>query len=117
MTALHSPAGETKGAILVVDDEADIRESLEALLGLEGYSVDLAQNAAEGLHKLENRGYDLVLLDLMMPDRSGMEVLKEVRERDTETPIFMITAYGSGGAGGRALRVGANDYFSNPGDK
>jgi DNA-binding NtrC family response regulator len=116
MTALHSPAGETKGAILVVDDEADIRESLEALLGLEGYSVDLAQNAAEGLHKLENRGYDLVLLDLMMPDRSGMEVLKEVRERDTETPIFMITAYGSVEAAVTALKFGANDYFSKPWD-
>src|ERR1700682_5957901 len=116
MTALHSPAGETKGAILVVDDEADIRESLEALLGLAGYSVDLAQNAAEGLHKLENRGYDLVLLELMMPDRSGMEVLKEVRERDTETPIFMITAYGSGEVAVDALKSGGNDYFSKPWD-
>jgi DNA-binding NtrC family response regulator len=116
MTASQSPAGETKGVILVVDDEADIRESLEALLGLEGYSVDLAQNAAEGLHKLENRGYDLVLLDLMMPDRSGMEVLKEVRERDTDTPIFMITAYGSVEAAVMALKYGANDYFSKPWD-
>src|ERR1700682_4897163 len=116
MTALHSPAGETKGAILVVDDEADIRESLEALLGLEGYSVDLAQNAAEGLHKLENRGYRSVLLDLMMPDRSGMEGLKEVRERDTDTPIFMITAYGSVEAAVTALKFGANDYFSKPWD-
>src|SRR6202049_4299959 len=116
MTALQSPAGETKGVILVVDDEADIRESLEALLGLEGYTVDLAQNAAEGLHKLENRGYDLVLLDLMMPDRSGMEVLKEVRERDTDTPIFMITAYGSVEAAVTALKFGANDYFSKPWD-
>ena len=116
MTALQSPAGETKGVILVVDDEADIRESLEALLGLEGYTVDLAQNAAEGLHKLENRGYDLVLLDLMMPDRSGMEVLKEVREHDTDTPIFMITAYGSVEAAVTALKFGANDYFSKPWD-
>src|SRR5579859_6683630 len=116
MTASQSPAGETKGVILVVDDEADIRESLEALLGLEGYTVDLAQNAAEGLHKLENRGYDLVLLDLMMPDRSGMEVLKEVRERDTDTPIFLITAYGSVEAAVEALKSGANDYFSKPWD-
>src|SRR4029077_9014482 len=112
MTASKSPAGETKGVILVVDHQADIRENLEALLGLEGYTVELAQNAAEGLHKLENRGYDLVLLDLMMPDRSGMEVLKEIRERDTDTPIFMITAYGSVEAAVTALKFGANDYFS-----
>ena len=58
----------------------------------EGYEVDLAPNAAEGERKLESRAYDLVLLDLMMPDKSGMEVLRDVRERDRHTPIFMITA-------------------------
>src|SRR5215475_6217857 len=90
-----SDVDDGKGHILVIDDEADIRESLETLLELEGYSVDLAQNGAEGLRALESKSFDLVLLDLMMPDRSGMEVLREVRERDTETPIFLITAYGS----------------------
>ncbi|PWU00837.1 MAG: DNA-binding response regulator [Terriglobia bacterium] len=115
MTA-STPSIDIKGNILVVDDEADIRESLETLLGMEGYSVDLAQNATEGLHKLETRGYDLVLLDLMMPDRSGMDVLKEVRERDSDTPIFMITAYGSVEAAVSALKFGANDYFSKPWD-
>ncbi len=116
MTAPRSAAIETKGNVLVIDDESDIRESLDALLSLEGYGVDLAQNATEGLHKLETRGYDLVLLDLMMPDRSGMDVLKEVRERDRETPIFMITAYGSVEAAVNALKFGANDYFSKPWD-
>ena len=82
-----------KGRVLVIDDEADIRESLEALLTIEGkYNVELASNATEGLKKLETASYDMVLLDLMMPDRSGMEVLEEVRPRDKETPIFMITA-------------------------
>jgi DNA-binding response OmpR family regulator len=70
-----------KGRILVVDDEADIRESLETLLCLEGYAVELAQNGAEGLRRAESANYDMVLLDLMMPDRSGMEVLREIRER------------------------------------
>ena len=87
--------GHSKGRILVIDDEIEIRESLEALLDLEGYQVDLAPNAAEGERKLESRAYDLVLLDLMMPDKSGMEVLRDVRERDRHTPIFMITAYGT----------------------
>jgi DNA-binding NtrC family response regulator len=94
----------------------DIRESLEILLSSEGYSVDQAQNAAEGLQKMESSGYDLVLLDLMMPDRSGMDVLQEVRQRDRETPIFMITAYGSVEAAVHALKLGANDYFSKPWD-
>src|SRR5579884_630929 len=105
-----------KGKILVIDDELDIREGLELLLTSEGYAVELAQNGSEGLEKLEKHSYDLVLLDLMMPDRSGMDVLREVRERDTETPIIMITAYGSVEVAVNALRAGANYYFSKPWD-
>ncbi|MBV9677791.1 MAG: sigma-54-dependent Fis family transcriptional regulator, partial [Acidobacteriaceae bacterium] len=102
--------------ILVIDDEVDIRESLELLLTGENYHVDLAENAATGLQKLESGNYDLVLLDLMMPDRSGLEVLADVRQRDTETPIFMLTAYGSVEVAVRALKSGANDYFAKPWD-
>jgi DNA-binding NtrC family response regulator len=110
------PSPEGKGKILVVDDEFDIREGLELLLTSEGYSVELAQNGAEGLQKMEQHAYDLVLLDLMMPDRSGMDVLQEVRQHDRETPIFMITAYGSVEAAVSALKLGASDYFSKPWD-
>src|SRR6202050_5765675 len=99
----------SRGRILVIDDEPDIRESLEALLSQEGYQVDLAANATEGLKRLETGLYDLVLLDLMMPDKSGMQVLQEVRTRDQETPIFMITAYGSIEVAGNALQRGAKD--------
>src|ERR1700722_171766 len=112
-----SPASiAAKGRILVIDDEPDIRESLEALLTGEGYSVELAHNGTEGLHKLESRGYDIILLDLMMPDKSGMEVLQEYRLRDQVTPVFMITAYGSVEAAVQALKLGASDYFSKPWD-
>ncbi len=115
--AADSPAIETStGRILVVDDEADIRESLETLLALEGYSVDLAHNGGEGLLMFAERPYDLVLLDLMMPDRSGMEVLKDIREHDAETPVALITAYGSVEVAVQALKSGANDYFSKPWD-
>ncbi len=103
-----------KGNVLVIDDEPGIRESLDALLASEGYTVDLAASATEGVHKLEKRLYDLVLLDLMMPDRSGMDVLREVRERDRETPILMITAYGSVDAAVKALKLGANDFVTKP---
>ena len=116
MTAPVTKTTGSRGKILVVDDEADIREGLELLLTSEGFLVDLAPNGAEGLRKIEANAYDLVLLDLMMPDRSGMEVLADVRERDRETPIFMITAYGSVEAAVKALKLGANDYFSKPWD-
>ena len=102
--------------ILVIDDEADIRESLELLLTAENYAVDLAENATMGLQKFGSGTYDLVLLDLMMPDRSGMEVLNDIRERDKETPVFMLTAYGSVEVAVRALKSGANDYFAKPWD-
>jgi DNA-binding NtrC family response regulator len=102
--------------ILVIDDEIDIRESLELLLTGEDYDVDLAENATSGLQKWENGNYDLVLLDLMMPDRSGIEVLADIRQRDSETPIFMLTAYGSVEVAVRALKSGANDYFAKPWD-
>ncbi|MBV8844120.1 MAG: sigma-54-dependent Fis family transcriptional regulator [Bryobacterales bacterium] len=105
-----------RGRVLVIDDEPDIRESLEALLSAENYRVELAANAAEGLRRLESTTFDLVLLDLMLPDKSGMQVLEEVRGRDRETPIFMLTAYGSIEVAVQALKRGANDYFSKPWD-
>ena len=101
----------------MIDDEPDIRESLEILLNdarLPGRSR--ARTATEGQQRLESRGYDIVLLDLMMPDKSGMEVLEEFRVRDRETPVFMITAYGSVEAAVQALKLGATDYFSKPWD-
>src|ERR1035441_8380966 len=91
MTIPPVTAGGTRGNVLVIDDEGDIREGLEMLLTSEGYHVDLAQNGTEGLHRMENRGYDLVLLDLMMPDLSGLDVLTQLRMRYRETPIFLIS--------------------------
>ena len=102
--------------ILIIDDEADIRESLETLLELESYRVDSAGTGAEGLARLETAAYDLVLLDLMLPDRSGLEVLTDIRERDPHIPVFLITAYGSVEAAVQALKSGASDYFQKPWD-
>jgi len=115
-TLPQTPAQPPRGRILVVDDEADIRESLDLLLGAEGYAVSCAENAAEGLRRFESGVFDLVLLDLMMPDRSGLEVLDEIRKRDRETPVFLITAYGSVEVAVEALKSGASDYFSKPWD-
>jgi DNA-binding NtrC family response regulator len=106
----------TRGRILVIDDEADIRESLQTLLDLEGYTVHLADCATDGLRKIEAGIYDLILLDLMMPDRSGLDLLGDIRARDIETPVFLITAYGSVEVAVQALKSGASDYFSKPWD-
>ena len=116
--ALHDEvlAPTFKGRVLIIDDEVDIRESLETLLEMEGYLTELAANAAEGLDRLDKGRYDVVLLDLMMPDRSGIEVLQEFRLRDAETPVILITAFGSVEVAVKALKAGANDYFSKPWD-
>ncbi len=117
MTASEtSKSVASKGRILVIDDEFEIRESLSDLLSLEGYAVELAQNAAEGERKLLQKPYDLVLLDLMMPDKSGMEVLRDLRETDSETPVFMVTAYGSVDVAVQAIKLGATHFVTKPWD-
>ena len=78
--------------ILVVDDDPVTRTLLLKRLTKAEYEVDTAENGTAGLQRLEANAYDLVLLDLMMPDRSGLEVIEEFRLKDKETPIFMITA-------------------------
>ncbi len=84
----------SKGTILVVDDESEIREGLELLLGSEGYGVTSAGTGAEGLARLEEKPFDLLLLDVSLPDRNGLDMLREIRGRDSELSIVLITAYG-----------------------
>ena len=105
---------EQRGRILIIDDEEAIRESLETILELERFYVDTAHDAASGLERLGEKTFDLVLLDLMLPDRSGLEVLEEVREHDTATPIVMLTAFGSIETAVKAIRLGANDFYTKP---
>ena len=104
------------GAVLIIDDEAAIRESLQTLLELEGYEVDTANDGEEGLARLAERPYDLVLLDFAMPVRNGIEVLQEIRERDTELAVIMITAYGTVENAVNAMQSGATNFIQKPWD-
>src|ERR1700689_4320964 len=104
----------SKGTILVVDDEAEIREGLELLLGSEGYGVSSAETASEGLAKLGEHPYDLVLLDVSLPDRNGLDVLREVHLRDPSLSIVLITAYGSIDMARAGFKGGAMDYITKP---
>jgi DNA-binding NtrC family response regulator len=105
-----------EGSILVVDDESAIRENLELLLSDANYKVTLAENGTEGLKKLESEFFDLVLLDVMMPDRNGLEVLKEIHLSSPETAIIMITAFGTIENAVSAIKAGAADYVTKPWD-
>lgn len=103
-----------KGSILVVDDELEIREGLEALLKSEGFDVTLAETGEAGLRKLEDKPYDLTLLDVSLPDRNGMDMLREIRRRDPNLSVILITAFGSIDMARAAFKSGAQDYITKP---
>ncbi|HKM90425.1 MAG TPA: sigma-54 dependent transcriptional regulator [Candidatus Acidoferrales bacterium] len=104
----------SKASILVVDDETEIREGLELLLTSEGYEVDPADCARAAFERLEARPYDLVLLDVSLPDRNGIEMLRELRQRDPHVVVILITAYGSIDMARAAFKNGALDYITKP---
>src|ERR1039458_704448 len=104
------------GSVLIIDDEAAIRESLQTLLELEGYEVDTANDGTDGLARLADRPYDLVLLDFAMPERNGIEILQYIRERDSELAIIMITAYGTVENAVNAMQAGATNFIQKPWD-
>src|SRR5881392_1481997 len=104
----------SKGSILVVDDESEIREGLELLLRGEGYGVSSAETGESGLEKLEQHPYDLLLLDVSLPDRNGLDMLKEIHRRDPQLSVVLITAYGSIEMARAAFKNGAMDYITKP---
>lgn len=106
----------SKAHILVIDDEAEIRESLEILLSAEGYAVDRAESGEQGLQRLREKSYDAVLLDVMMPGKNGLEVLSEIRAMDHDLAVLMITAFGSVENAVAAIKAGANDFITKPWD-
>src|SRR6059058_2047545 len=107
---------QAQGCILIIDDEAEIRESLQTLLEFEGYEVETAANGAQGLSKVSDRPFDLVLLDLALPDRNGLDLLPEIRAIDPQLSIIMITAYGTVEDAVRAMQFGAVNFLQKPWD-
>jgi DNA-binding NtrC family response regulator len=104
------------GSVLIIDDEVAIRESLETLLEFEGYSVESAETGEDGLTRLSERSFDLVLLDFALPDRNGLEILNDIRARDSHLAVIMITAYGTLDNAVRAMQQGATNFIQKPWD-
>jgi DNA-binding NtrC family response regulator len=109
----HTPLA---GTILIIDDEAAIRESLQVLLEMEGYQVETGGTAEEGMAHLGDGIFDLVLLDLALPDKNGLDVLAELRERDPALNVIMITAYGTVENAVEATKRGAFNFVQKPWD-
>jgi DNA-binding NtrC family response regulator len=107
-------AGEPR--ILIIDDEEAIRESLDTLLTLEGFSVNTAIDGPSGMELLSRNEYDLLLLDLALPGQSGIDLLPRIVEMQPNLPVIMITAYGTVGNVVDAIRAGAENFVQKPWD-
>ncbi|HET7214841.1 MAG TPA: sigma-54 dependent transcriptional regulator [Terriglobia bacterium] len=103
-------------SILIIDDEADVLSSLDDLMRLEGYQTATASTAAAGLEKLGKQPFDLVLLDISLPDSNGIDVLRAIKRDSPELPVIMITAYDSSQIAFQASREGAETYITKPWD-
>src|SRR5437762_1655619 len=103
-----------KGSVLIIDDEEEIRESIELLLNSEGISTATAGDGEEGLKKIEDNLYDVVLLDLMLPGKSCMEIQKDIKRIDPTLPVVIITAIGALETAVTAIKEGSFDYITKP---
>jgi two-component system response regulator FlrC len=104
----------TVKAILVADDERHLRSALFTALTRLGHAVELAENGQEALNKFQTQRFDLVITDLRMPQLDGMGLLKSLKKISPDTPVIMMTAYGSVESAVEAMREGAQDFILKP---
>lgn len=102
------------GKILIVEDEAKISRLLEIELESEGYEVAKADNGLDALNAYRSGSFDLILLDVMLPGMSGIELLRRIRSQDTRTVVLLLTAKSSVEDKVSGLDLGANDYITKP---
>lgn len=101
--------------VLIVDDEAGVRESMALILKMEGYNVDTSESAINALNMINlSKKYDYLICDIKMPGMDGIEFLKEFRKRDRESVVIMISAYGTVETSINSIKNGASDYITKP---
>jgi two-component system alkaline phosphatase synthesis response regulator PhoP len=100
--------------ILLVEDEENLRKTIQLNLELEEYRVTTANTGKEGLDSFERGRYDLVILDVMLPEMDGFDVCKAIRSRNKQVPVLFLTAKGSSEDKVKGLRMGADDYITKP---
>lgn len=100
--------------ILVIDDERSIRNTLKEILEYEKFEVEVAEDGFEGLEKIENSHFDVVLCDIKMPKMDGIEVLGKIQEKDPDATVVMISGHGTIDTAVEAIKKGAFDFISKP---
>ncbi len=102
------------GHILIIDDEANLRQTLARILNRAGFQVTTAENGSQGIALLDQQSFDLVYMDIRMPDMSGLEALKRISARHPQLPVVLFTAQPDLSTAVEALRSGASDYLLKP---
>ena len=107
----------TTGHILLIDDEERLRSLLARILALEGYNLTEASTAREGLRRLEQSEYQVILCDVKLPDGNGVELVSELKQRSPDSEVILLTAYGNIPDGVQAIKNGAFDYLTKGDDQ
>jgi DNA-binding response OmpR family regulator len=105
---------EKKNRILFVDDDIELRQIIKEQLTASGYVLDEAGDAVDAMEKLPTGDYDLMLLDIMMPGKSGIEVLKFLKEKSLQCRVIMLTGMVGLSVAIESLKLGADDYITKP---
>ena len=100
--------------ILIIDDERSIRDILEYELGLQGYAVDTASDGAEGVEKVKNGKFHLVICDMKMSEMDGIQTLDAIKKVDSDIEVIMATGYGTIDTAVLAMKKGAYDFVQKP---
>ena len=100
--------------ILVIDDDREFQRSLIKIFLKAGYQVNVASDSVQALAVLDRRHYDLVVLDLKMPGKSGLEVLREIKIKTRDSKVIVVTAFGDSTSYREAMAIGACDYLNKP---
>jgi DNA-binding NtrC family response regulator len=107
---------KTKGRILIVDDDLAVRDSLSRWFTSEGYAAQSVAGAREALEAIEQRDFDIALMDIKMPGMDGMELQARLQDADPELTVIIMTGYAAVETAVQALKQGAYDYVSKPVD-
>jgi two-component system alkaline phosphatase synthesis response regulator PhoP len=105
---------EKKASLLVVDDEENLREALKLNLELEGYEVTTADNGPDVLKLVKNEYFDLIILDIMLPEMDGLTVCETIRMQHNDVPILFLSARNTGAQRVEGLKKGGDDYLTKP---
>ena len=103
-----------KEKILVIDDEAGIRSSLKGILEDEGYSIKTVVTGEDALKLLKRQNFDLILLDIWLPQMNGIDILKEIKKMEENSLVVMISGHGTVETAVQAIKFGAHDFLEKP---